>query len=89
MWVMDDDGVRGDMARLDTVRARMNTGELYVDVGEGLEALESERTHGKELLYEFNHSRPGQIEERLRLLRELLGAVGESVWIDSPEACGA
>ena len=55
------------------VRARMNTGELYVDQGEGLEALEAERVHGKELLYDYNHTRPGQTEERLRLLRELLG----------------
>ena len=68
----------------DAVRARMNTGELYVDVGEGLEALEAERTHGKELLYDFNHTRPGQTEERLRLLRELLGAVGSRVWIEPP-----
>ena len=53
----------------DAVRARMNTGELYVDQGEGLEALEAERVHGKELLYDYNHTRPGQTEERLRLLR--------------------
>ena len=85
MWVMDDDRARGAAnSRYDAVRARMNTGELYVDQGEGLEALEAERTHGKELLYDFNHTRPGQTEERLRLLRELLGAVGDSVWIEPP-----
>src|SRR5215207_3034444 len=75
----------GDMtSRYEAVRARMNTGELYVDEGEGLEALEAERTHGKELLHDFNHTRPGQTDERRRLLRELLGAVGRSTWIESP-----
>ena len=62
----------------------MNSGELYVDAGAGLEALEAERTHAKELLYDFNHSRPSQTGERLRLLRELLGAVGEPVCIEPP-----
>jgi hypothetical protein len=72
-----DDSVRDEMtSRSDFTRARMNNGQLYVDQGEGLEALEAERTHGKELLYDFNHTRPGQHEERLRLLQELLGAVG-------------
>jgi galactoside O-acetyltransferase len=85
MWIVRDDGVRSEMtSRDDFTRARMNNGQLYVDQGEGLEALEAERTHGKELLYDFNHTRPGQHEERLRLLRELLGAVGESVWIEPP-----
>ena len=85
MWLMNDDSLRGDMtSRYDAVRARMNTGELYVDTGEGLEALEAARTHGQELLYDFNHTRPGQTEERRRLLRELLGAVGDSVWIEPP-----
>jgi len=71
-------------SRYDAVRARMNAGELYVDVGEGLEALEAQRTRGKELLHDFNHTRPGETAERERLLRELLGAVGESVWIEGP-----
>ena len=62
---------------------RMNTGELYVDYGEGLEELEAERTRGKELLYDFNHGRRAAAE-RLRLLRALLGAVGEGVWIEPP-----
>ena len=71
-------------SRYDAVRARMNIGELYVDDGEGLEELEAERTRGKELLYDFNRSRPGEAAERLRLLRELFGAVGERVWIEPP-----
>ena len=32
-----------------TVRARMNTGEPYVDYGEGLVPLEGDRVAGKEL----------------------------------------
>ncbi|WP_227748656.1 maltose acetyltransferase domain-containing protein [Oerskovia douganii] len=67
-----------------TVRARMNTGEHYVDYGEGLEQLEAERVAGKELAYDFNHSRPGQVAERERILHELFGTIGERVWIEPP-----
>jgi Maltose acetyltransferase hexapeptide capping motif len=49
----------------DAVRARTDAGELYVDQGERLEVLEAERVHGKELLYDYNHARPGQTEGRL------------------------
>jgi galactoside O-acetyltransferase len=71
-------------SRYEEVRARMNAGELYVDYGEGLEQLEAERTHGKELLYDFNHTRPGDTAGRARLLRELLGSLGKDAWIEPP-----
>jgi len=68
----------------DAVRAVMNTGELYVDFGPGLEALEAERVAGKELAYDFNHSRPGEAARRASILRELLGSVGADAWIEPP-----
>lgn len=70
----------------DTIRARMNVGELYVDYGPGLDELTAERERGKELSYDFNHTRPSQVAERVRLLTELLGSGGdgENVWFEPP-----
>ena len=69
-------------AEYDEVRRRLNTGELYVDYGPGLEALEAERTAGKELVHDFNLTRPSATAERERILRALLGSMGEGVWIE-------
>ena len=60
----------------DAVRAAMNDGSLYVDYGPGLEALEAERVAGKELTYDFNHSRPSEAARRTAILQQLLGSVG-------------
>ena len=66
------------------VRARMESGRLYRDFGDGLEALEAERTACKELLYDFNTSRPSEVERRGELLTQLLGSVGAGAWIEPP-----
>ena len=68
----------------DAVRASMNDGSLYVDYGAGLEALEAERVAGKELAYDFNHSRPSDAARRTAILQQLLGSVGPEVWIEPP-----
>ncbi|HYQ73595.1 sugar O-acetyltransferase [Cellulomonas sp.] len=66
------------------VRRRMAEHEPYTDYGPGLEQLEEERTRGKELVHEFNASHPRDHEGRQKLLRELLGSVGERVWVEPP-----
>jgi galactoside O-acetyltransferase len=73
-------------AEYDVVLATMAASELYIDYGQGLERLEEERTRAKELLYDFTHTRPSAVEERERLLRELLGSAGERVWVEPPLA---
>ncbi|WP_422778319.1 sugar O-acetyltransferase [Plantibacter sp. Mn2098] len=66
------------------VRAKMAASELYVDYGDGLDELAAARTRGKDLLFDFSHTRPSDLEERERLLRELLGSAGEGIWVESP-----
>jgi galactoside O-acetyltransferase len=66
------------------VRRRMAQHELYTDSGMGLEALEEERVVAKELVHDFNGTRPRDTAERQRLLRELLGTLGERVWVEPP-----
>ncbi|WP_028045797.1 sugar O-acetyltransferase [Cellulomonas sp. URHE0023] len=68
----------------DAVRAKLNDGSLYVDYGPGLEALEAERVAGKELTYDFNHSRPGEAALRTEILHRLLASAGDGIWIEPP-----
>lgn len=64
-----------------SVRRRMEVGELYTDHCEG---LPEERRAGKELVYDYNLTRPAQETERAELLKQLFGSVGENCWIEPP-----
>ncbi|WP_050183519.1 DapH/DapD/GlmU-related protein [Domibacillus robiginosus] len=59
---------------------KMAKGLLWTDTGEYLQA----QTRAKELMYDFNHLRPGEKEKRMELIHEIFGAVGKSVWIEPP-----
>ena len=62
-----------------TIREKMKNGMLYTDLGEG---LEEERINCKELLFDYNNTRPSQEAERKELLKKLLGSCGENIWIE-------
>lgn len=64
-----------------TIREKMKKGMLYVDIGEG---LDEERERCKELLYDYNHTRPSEKTKRKDILKELLGNMGEDIWIEPP-----
>lgn len=64
-----------------TTREKMEQGRLYTDM---CEELEKERERCKELLYDFNHSRPSEVKKRQQLLNEVLGEAGEELWVEPP-----
>ena len=64
-----------------TIREKMKNGMLYIDLGEG---LDEERRRCKELLYDYNHTRPSEEIKRKDLLKKLLGDMGEDIWIEPP-----
>lgn len=64
-----------------STREKMNIGELYTDMDEG---LPEERRAGKERVYDFNLTRPSEEAKRLQLLRSIMGSLGESCWIEPP-----
>ncbi|CAM3828426.1 maltose acetyltransferase domain-containing protein [Rahnella victoriana] len=64
-----------------STREKMNKGELYTDMGEG---LPEERCAGKERVYDFNLTRPYEEAKRLQLLKSIMGSLGESCWIEPP-----
>ncbi len=64
-----------------TQREKLASGCLYTDMDEG---MVEERLRGKELVYDFNHSRPSEQKKREALIRQLMGSVGKNVWIEPP-----
>jgi galactoside O-acetyltransferase len=64
-----------------TIREKMKNGMLYTDMGEG---LDEERRRCKELLYDYNNTRPSEEAKRKELLKKILGDMGEDIWIEPP-----
>lgn len=59
---------------------KMAKGYLWNDCDQYLE----EQRVAKELLYEFNHSRPSESEKRSEIMQKLFGHCGKDVWINQP-----
>ncbi len=64
-----------------SMRDRIKQGLLFTDMTEG---LPEERLRGKELMYDYNLTRPSEEERREELLREILGRAGGNIWIEPP-----
>lgn len=62
-------------------RRRMMEGKLYLPTGEELLA---DQAVCLERLYEYNHTRPSQNEEREALLKEMFVEIGEGVYLEPP-----
>lgn len=64
-----------------TTDEKMKSGKLYTDMEEHLAA---ERDRGKELVYDYNQTRPSETKKRREILGKLLGSVGDEVWLEPP-----
>ena len=62
-------------------RHRMMEGKLYLPTEEELLA---DQAVCLERLYEYNHTRPSQNEEREALLKEMFAEIGEGVYLEPP-----
>ena len=67
---------------------RIQNGMLFYESGhkspenqEIEKRLDKERKHCKEMMFDYNHCRPGNQEERQSILKKLLGSCGEQVYI--------
>lgn len=74
-----------------TLEDRIKTGRLYVEFGNETETdkayekvLEEQRNHCKEVMFDFNHSRPSESAKRLEILKSLLAEIGTEIWIEPP-----
>lgn len=72
---------------------QMKTGQLYIEYGHSSEedlkyekVIEAQRRICKDLMYDYNHTRPSEYEKKQEILRQVLGGAGEHLWIESPAA---
>lgn len=66
---------------LDEIKQRMWSGKVYYPSGDELMA---EQLGALDKLYDFNATRPSQMEERKRLLSEMFAEIGEGCYIEPP-----
>lgn len=64
-----------------TQKERMEAGLIYDPFDKEIMDDQAERL---ELMYEFNTSRPGEIQKRAKLLQRMLGKMGEGCYIEPP-----
>ena len=74
-----------------SLEGKMKSGRLYCEFGHELEEnkayeqkIQYQRVHCKELVYDYNQTRPSNVKEKRRILDELLAEAGEEIWIESP-----
>lgn len=65
-------------------KEKMLNGEYYISWDE---ELTLEREKAKDLLFEFNNTRPSLRAEREAIIRNMFGGVGKNCWIESPFNC--
>ena len=63
-----------------TNEERMKKGYLWLDTGESMDL----QIHQRSLIYDFNHTRPDDLERRQELLKQIFGHLGEGVWVEPP-----
>lgn len=70
------------------ISERMASVQLFTDhdvnYPEEASKLARERQRGKALCFEINQLHPDETEKRHVLLKQLLGSIGENVWIEPP-----
>ncbi|WP_211089269.1 MULTISPECIES: sugar O-acetyltransferase [Lactobacillaceae] len=64
-----------------TNRDKMHTGDLYLPDDP---AIEVEQQRYLDKLYDYNHTRPSQPEQRQKLLHELFAELGPNCYIEPP-----
>ncbi len=66
---------------MSSMKDKMHTGELYLP---GDEEIMTEQFKCLERLYEFNATRPSEMEKRMGLMREMFAEIGENCYIEPP-----
>jgi maltose O-acetyltransferase len=69
---------------VDNERQKMLAGEMYDPFDP---ELVTARERARDLCQALNSTREGQLDERRRILRELFGGGGETVWMQPPFFC--
>ena len=60
---------------------KLHTGELYLPMDD---SVISEQLDCLEKLYDFNQTRPHELDKRAELLKEMFAEIGEECYIEPP-----
>ena len=63
------------------MKNRMHTGELYLPTDK---EIFEEQVRCLDRLYDFNHTRPTELEKRAEMLKEMFAEIGEGCYIEPP-----
>ncbi len=63
------------------MKNRMHTGELYLPTDK---EIFEEQVKCLDRLYDFNHTRPTELDKRAEMLREMFAEIGEGCYIEPP-----
>ena len=63
------------------IKDKLHTGELYLP---GDEEIMGERSKRLDRLYEFNRTRPSEMDKRQALMKEMFAQIGEGCYIEPP-----
>lgn len=66
---------------MSTMKGKMHTGEIYLP---GDSEIMTEQLKCLDKLYEFNATRPTEMEKRMKLLKEMFAEIGENCYIEPP-----
>ena len=64
-----------------TEKEKLHTGDIYFP---GDPEIHKEQTVCQEKLYDFNQTRPGELEKRTAMLRDMFAEIGEGCYIEPP-----
>lgn len=74
-----------------SLEKQMKTGQLYIEYGHEAEedkqyekVIEKQRERGKELVFDYNQTRPSDIETKRKILKEIVAEMGKETWVESP-----
>jgi len=66
---------------MSTMKEKMHTGELYLP---GDEEITARQLKCLDKLYDFNMTRPTELEKREEMLKEMFAEIGEGCYIEPP-----
>lgn len=69
---------------MDKEKEKMLSGKPYKAFGD---VLFAERQYAKELIFDFNHLRPTELEKRNTIIKKLFGKTGNTFFVEPPFRC--
>ena len=64
-----------------TEKEKLHTGDIYFP---GDPEIQKEQTACQEKLYDFNQTRPGELDKRTAMLKDMFAEIGEGCYIEPP-----